>query len=398
MTASRFAVNLLAMYARDLALPDRSFFLFGPRGTGKTTWLRSVLPDAHWVDLLLDRELVRLTRDPGRFGEEVEALPAGRWVVVDEVQRLPKLLDHVQHLLVRYPRRWRFALTGSSARRLKREQANLLAGRVVNRRFFPLTASELGKDFDVDAVLRFGCLPAVQAETGGDAARTDTLEAYGENYLTQEIRYEALVKRLDAFTRFLDVAALANAQVTNVSAIARDAAIARPTVQGYFEILIDTLVAVWLPAWRPRAKIKEVAHPKFYFFDPGAVRALGGRVREPLGAEERGALLETYVLHELRAWMNRSGCGGRLGYWRTPSGSEVDFVWSRGTTSVGIEVKAATRWRQGDATPLVQLLAAKTVRRAFGVYLDREALRQDGVLVLPLKDFLTRLAAGAVIG
>ncbi|TMA55652.1 MAG: hypothetical protein E6J75_11470, partial [Deltaproteobacteria bacterium] len=166
------------MFPRDLALPGRSFFLFGPRGTGKTTWLRTVLPDAHWVDLLLDRELVRLTRDPGRFGEEVEALPPGRWVVVDEVQRLPALLDQVQHLLVRYPPRWRFALTWSSARRLKREQANLLAGRVINRRFFPLTASELGDAFDLEAVLRFGALPGVQAETGGDAARVDVLEAY----------------------------------------------------------------------------------------------------------------------------------------------------------------------------------------------------------------------------
>jgi predicted AAA+ superfamily ATPase len=398
LIASRFTVILLAVFPRELALPGRSFFLFGPRGTGKTTWLRTVLPGAHWIDLLLDRELVRLTRDPGRFGEEVEALPPGRWIVVDEVQRLPALLDQVQHLLVREPGRWRFALTGSSARRLKREQANLLAGRVINRRFFPLTAAELGDAFDVDAVLRFGTLPAVQAETGGEAARTDVLEAYAENYLTQEIRHEALVKRLDAFSRFLEVAALANAQVTNVSAIARDAAVARPTVQGYFDILVDTLIGLWLPAWRPRAKIKEVAHPKFYFFDSGAVRALAGRAREPLGREERGGLLETYVLHELRAWMNRSGCGGQLGYWRTPSGAEVDFVWSRGTTRVGIEVKAASRWRRGDASALAQLLAPKMVRRAYGVYLGREVLRQDGVLVLPLGDFLRRLSAGEAIG
>jgi len=397
LTTSRFTVNLLAVYPRDLVLPERSFFLFGPRGTGKTTWLRTVLPDAHWVDLLLERELVRLTRDPGRFSEEVEALPPGRWIVVDEVQRLPALLDQVQHLLVQHPRRWRFALTGSSARRLKRDQANLLAGRVINRRFFPLTASELGDDFAVERVLRFGTLPAVQAETGGDAARADILEAYAENYLTQEIRSEALVKRLDAFTRFLEVAALANAQATNVSAISRDAAVARPTVQGYFEILVDTLVGVWLPAWRPRAKIKEVAHPKFYFFDPGAIRALAGRVREPLGTEERGGLLETYVFHELRAWMNRSGCRGRLAYWRTPSGSEVDFVFTRSGRNVGIEVKAASRWRRGDAAALAQLVAAKTVRRGYGVYLGRERLRQDGVLVLPLEDFLLRLVAGEVL-
>jgi predicted AAA+ superfamily ATPase len=397
LTASRFTVNLLVMYPRELPLPARSFFLFGPRGTGKTTWLRTALPDALWIDLLLERELVRLTRDPGRLAEQVEALPAGRWIVVDEVQRLPVLLDQVQHLLVRHPRRWRFALTGSSARRLKRERANLLAGRVINRRFFPLTAAELGDDFAADDVLRFGTLPAVQAERGGDAARADILEAYAENYLTQEIRAEAVVKRLDAFTRFLEVAALANGQVTNVSTLARDAAVARPTVQGYFEVLVDTLVGVWLPAWRPRAKVKEVAHPKFYFFDPGVVRALAGRAREPLGAEERGALLETYVLHEIRAWMNRAGSGGRLGYWRTPSGSEVDFIFTRGSRSTGIEVKAASRWRRGDGAALAQLVGQKVVARGYGVHLGRERLRQDGVLVLPLEEFLRGLGAGEVL-
>ncbi len=385
------------MYTRALELPDRSFFLFGPRGTGKTTWLRAMLPDALWVDLLLDRDLVRLTRDPARFGEQVEALPAGSWVVVDEVQRLPALLDQVQHLLVRHPRRHRFALTGSSARRLRREQANLLAGRAINRRFFPLTAGELGADFDVDAVLRFGTLPGVQIERS-PATRADVLEAYAENYLTQEIRHEAVVKRLDSFTRFLEVAALANAQVTNVSALARDAGVARPTVQGYFEILVDTLVGFWLPAWRPRAKVKEVAHPKFYFFDPGAARALAGRAREPVGPEERGALLETYLLHELRAWLERSRGSGQLAYWRTPSGSEVDFIWSRGSTRVGIEVKATKRWRREDAAPLAELLREKAIGRAFGVYLGTEPLIQDRVRVLPLRQFLGQLAAGRVIG
>jgi predicted AAA+ superfamily ATPase len=386
------------MYPRSLSLPDRSFFLFGPRGTGKTTWLRSVLPKARWYDLLLDRELVRLTRDPGRFTEEVEALPRGRWVVVDEVQRLPRLLNEVQDLLVRHPGRHRFALTGSSARKLRRGEANLLAGRVVNRRFFPLTAAELGADFDVGAILRFGCLPAVCAERGGNAARIDVLEAYAENYLTQEIRHEAIVKSLEAFTRFLEVVALVNAQVTNVAGIARDAGVARPTVQGYFEILVDTLVGTWLPAWRPRAKVKEVAHPKFYFFDPGAVRALARRLREPVGDEERGHLLETYVLHELRAHVNRAGCGGELTYWRTPSGSEVDFVWTRGTRAIGIEVKAARRWRRGDGAALAELRGTRQLRGAYGVYLGREALHDGPVRVLPVEQFVSELGAGEIIG
>ncbi len=385
------------MYTRELELPDRSFFLFGPRGTGKTTWLRERLADARWFDLVLDRELVRLTRDPGRFTQEVEALPARSWVVVDEVQRLPALLDEVQDLIARRGARYRFALTGSSARKLRRGGANLLPARVVNRRFFPLTAGELGSEFAPEQVLRFGSLPAVCAERD-ERSRIDLLEAYAENYLTQEIRQEAVVKRLDSFTRFLEVAATVNAQVVNVSAIARDAAVARPTVQGFFEVLVDTLIGTWLPAWRPRAKVKELAHPKFYCFDPGVVRSLAGRLREPLADDERGRLLETHLLHELRAHLNRSGCGGELAYWRTPSGSEVDFVWSRAARAVGIEAKATRRWRREDGASLAALQSEGRIRRAFGVYLGSEALRIGALHVLPLPAFLSALRTGEVIG
>ncbi len=386
------------MYARDLSPPDRSFFLFGPRGTGKTTWLRSVLPNAHRVDLLHDRELVRLLRDPGLFTREVEALRAGSWVVVDEVQKLPALLDEVQDLLVRGRARYRFALTGSSARKLRRSGVNLLAGRAVNRRFHPLCAGELGAEFNLERMLRFGGLPAVWADAPTDAARIDILEAYAENYLTQEIRQEGLVKNLDSFSRFLEIASLVNAQLVNVAGVARDAGVARPTVQGFFEILVDTLIGVWLPAWRPRAKVKEVAHPKFYFFDTGAVRALARRLREPLASDERGALLETWVLHELRAHQNRASSGGEFSYWRTPSGSEVDFIWTRASRSVGIEVKASERWRREDGAALRELMATRKLRHAFGVYRGSASLRDGEIEVLPAAVFAQRLRAGEVIG
>jgi uncharacterized protein len=385
------------MYTRLLALPDRSFFLFGPRGTGKTTWLRQALPDAIWFDLVRDAELLRLVRDPDAFRQRVEAAPPGAWVVIDEVQRHPPLLNDVQDLIARHGRRYRYALTGSSARRLRRERANLLAARVVNRRFFPLTAAELGRDFHLDHALRWGTLPAVASEPE-PRARVELLEAYIENYITQEIRLEAAVRRLDAFTRFLEVAALANAQVTNVSNLARDAAVARPTVQGYFETLIDTLIGVWLPAWRPRARVKEVGHPKFYFFDTGVVRALAGRLREPLERAERGPLLETYIFHELRAYQNHSGCGGDLSYWGTPSRAEIDFIWTRGRRAVGIEVKAVTRWRSDEARPLEGLVAARTVSRAYAVYEGTTTLRAGAVEILPVAAFLERLYAGEIIG
>lgn len=384
-------------YARRLQLPARSFFLLGPRGTGKTTWLHGVLPQARFYNLLLDREVLRLMREPEAFRQEVQALPRGSWVVVDEIQKLPSLLNDIHDLLTVEPKRWKFALTGSSARKLKRADANLLAGRVVTRRMFALTAAELDFHFKLDDLLCFGSLPLVRGERS-HAGRIDLLEAYVETYLTQEIRAEALVRSLDTFTRFLEVVALANGQVTNVAAIARDAAIARPTVQGHFEVLVDTLVGTWLPAYRPRARIKEVQHPKFYFFDPGLVRALARRLREPLDADERGKLLETLILHELRAQVAYSDIGGELSYWRTPSGTEVDFVWSRPGRATGIEVKSSSRWREADGRALKELLAAGTIQRAFGVYAGEHVLRDGAIEVLPVARFVRELAAGRILG
>ena len=385
----------MTTYTRSLVRPERSFFLLGPRATGKTTWLRSVLPEARRYDLLREHELVRLTRDPGQLRREVAALPHGTWVVIDEVQRLPQLLDEVHALMAEEPDRYRFALTGSSARKLRRGDVNLLAGRVISRRFYPLTLQEIG-DVEVDSLLRWGGLPLVRSASS-DADRVDLLEAYSETYLAQEIRAEAVVRGLASFTRFLQVAALANGQVTNTSAIARDAAVARPTVQGWFDVLQDTLVGAWLPAWRPRAKIKEQAHPKFYFFDTGAVRSLSGRLREPIDGLERGHLLETWVFHELRAHISYSGCGGELAYWRTPSGSEVDFVWTRGDRAVAIEVKASDRWRPEHGRALGALTASGVAQRTLAVYLGSERLRDGALHVLPMRDFAADLHAGLVL-
>lgn len=384
------------MFTRRLTVPPRSFLLLGPRGTGKTTWLRRQLPRAHWYNLVLDRELLRLMRDPGTFRQEVEALPRGSWIVVDEVQKLPSLLNEVHDALASAPRRWRFALTGSSARRLRREDVNLLGGRVVTRRMAPLTASEVGRDAPVEDWLRFGGLPLVRSERTV-AARVDLLEAYVETYLAQEIRAEAVVRSLESFTRFLEVAALANAQVTNVASLARDAAVARPTVQGYFDVLVDTLIAAWLPAWRPRAKVKETGHPKFYLFDTGVVRALSRRLREPLDSAERGTLLETLVYHELRAHVAYSQCGGEFSYYRTPSGSEIDFVWVRGKRAVGIEVKASARWREEHGRALTDLHRAGVLSACYGVYLGDRPLQAGAITVLPLNAFLLRLTGGNVL-
>jgi predicted AAA+ superfamily ATPase len=197
--------------------------------------------------------------------------------------------------------------------------------------------------------------------------------------------------------RFLEVAALANAQVTNVASLARDAGVARPTVQGYFEVLTDTLIGAWLPAWRPRARVKETSHPKFYLFDCGVARALAGRLREPLEAAERGTLLETLVFHELRAQIAYAGLGGSLAYYRTPTGTEVDFVWTRGSRAVGIEVKASGRWRPEFGRALAELHGAGVLSDCVGVYLGERPLQAGSVRVLPLHAFARELASGRIL-
>lgn len=383
------------MIARQLQVPERSFFLFGPRGTGKTTWLRQQLSHALWFDLLRTQTFLELSQRPELFRQQVEARPRGSWVVVDEVQRLPSLLNEVHALVAEHGRGYRFALSGSSARKLKRLDVNLLAGRAINRQFFPLTAAEVNFDVDVDRVLQFGLLPQIHSDPG---FAVDALDAYVSNYLREEIQQEALVRRLDSFARFLQVAALMNGQIANVASLARDAAVARPTVQGYFEALTDTLIGVWLPAWRRRAKVKEVARPKFYLFDAGVARALAGRLREPLEGVERGFLLETWILHELRAAIALRNLGGELSYWRTPSGSEVDFIWTRARRAIGIEVKASAKWRAEFGGPLKSLAADRIVQSAIGVYTGAVELKDGPLRVLPVRMFLKELAAGNILG
>jgi predicted AAA+ superfamily ATPase len=352
-----------------------------------------VLPEALWFDLLRTQTVLALSRQPESFRQQVEALPRGTWVVVDEVQRLPHLLNEVHALMSDYGKAYRFALSGSSVRKLKRFDVDLLAGRAINRQFFPLAAAELNYEFHLDQVLQSGLLPQIQAER---AHAVDILDAYVANYIREEIQQEAIVRSLESFARFLEVAALMNGQIVNVAGIARDAAVARPTVQGYFQTLVDTLIGFWLPAWRRRAKVKEVARPKFYLFDPGVARALAGRLREPLERAERGFLLETWVLHELRAAMAFQNLGGQLHYWRTPAGAEVDFVWARAGRAVGVEVKAAATWRSEYSAPLKTLIGEGVLTAGFGVYTGSADLKDGPLRIWPRKRFLRELTDGNV--
>jgi predicted AAA+ superfamily ATPase len=383
------------MYTRTLDPPRKSFFLFGPRGAGKSTWIRARFHDALVFNLLAPEYVVRYERDPTQFRLEVLARSARDWIVLDEVQRVPKLLDEVHYLMEEEGYK-RFVLSGSSARKLKRGGVNLLAGRAILRRLFPLTSAEMDFSVPAERLLRYGSMPlSVTAEN--DDAREEYLRAFVTTYLAEEIRAEGLVRDLGGFSRFLQVASIAAGQRTNVSAIARDSAVSRETARGYFEVLVDTLIADWLPAYRPRAKVKEVALPKLYWFDGGVLHAAAGGFDQPLSADWDGLLLEHLVLHEMRSYVHYLGVKGSLGYWATPSGSEVDFVWWRGTEMVAIEVKSARRYRREFRAGLRSLLGG-TKARTYIVYRGDAELDDEGTRVLPLEVFLRRLHRGDIIG
>ena len=301
---------MLSTYDRINKPPQQSFFLLGMRGVGKSTWVRTILPQALYIDLLDERLYQDLLGDPSLFAQAIDHLAPNDWVIVDEIQRLPMLLNEVHRHIESH--RLRFALLGSSSRKLKAAGVNLLAGRALQKVMFPLTAAELGADFDLDRVLRHGALPLVWRNPEPHAV----LEAYTQLYLREEIRAEALVRNLPGFVRFLPIAALFNGQVINVAGIARDAGVARGTVRGYLEILEDTLLVHRLPAFETRTRVRERKLPKLYWIDPGAVRAVKGQLGE-VAAEERGPLLESWVLTTLRA---------HAGAWTGAPGEPKRFV------------------------------------------------------------------------
>lgn len=327
---------------RLLHPPKQSFFLFGPRGTGKSQWLGERFADACvTVDLLNEELLIELTSEPAALARKLEPLASHDWVVIDEVQRAPVLLNTVHRFIEK--KRLRFVLCGSSARQLRRRGVNLLAGRAVERRLHPFTPAELGERFDIEEALRLGTLPVVWSAP----EKGDTLRAYVQTYLAQEIRNEAAVRGLPSFTRFLPIAALFHAQVLNVASLSRDAGVPRTTVQAYLDILDQTLLTFRLDAYRPRLRVKEVAHPKLYWTDAGLVRAFK-RTLGPLQDEERGALFEGWVAQTLRAMNDYRGLFDDWSYWSSHGSGgtiEVDFLLRRGKQLVAVEAKAGRRFK-----------------------------------------------------
>ena len=386
-------VKYYILYARLLPTPTRSVFLFGPRGTGKTTWIRDRFPTAATYDLLDTREALRLNKTPDALYRELSALPPGSWAVIDEVQKIPELLNEVHRLIETHG--LRFVLSGSSARKLRRRGVNLLAGRAITTTMFPLVSAELGFELDFERALSHGTLPMALVDEDPLAY----LRTYAETYLVQEVQAEALTRSLGAFARFLEIAARQNAQATNATSIARDAGIDRRTVQSHFGILTDTLIGYWLPSWKLKSATKQVQQSKFYFFDGGVVRALSGRLPYPPTQEERGPLVETLILNEIRAFLSYSGCHYRPHYWRSYDGAEVDVLCETTAGFVAIEIKAASRWdrRFNRGLHRVRQHLDRHETTCYGVYLGQRAALWDDVRVLPVLDFLKRLWDGGIL-
>ncbi len=364
----------------------------GPRGSGKSTWLRAIFTDAHVIDLLSERTYQRLLANPGQFADELRAVPADHWVIVDEVQRLPGLLNEVHRFIEE--KRLRFVLCGSSARKLKRAGINLLAGRALHRAMHPFVPEELGALFDLEESLRYGVLPIVWDST----AREETLTAYARLYLKEEIQAEALVRNLPGFARFLPLAAIFHGQHINVSTISREAGVARTTVAGYLEILEETLLCFRLPAYEARLRMRERKLPKWYWCDPGIVRAMK-RSTGSATPEERGALFEGMVAQLIRAYKDYRSICDDMYYW-APAGrstTEVDFLIVRADELIAIEAKSGSTFTESWCRGLRAVAKLKGLQRRIIVYPDGPVLHtKDGIDVIPFENFADQLAANSL--
>jgi len=384
------------MFRRNLLLPasgEDSFFLWGPRQTGKTTLLKQCYPDARWLDLLKADEFGRYAANPERLREEIEVdgLPPGGQVVIDEVQKVPALLDEAHWLIEN--RGVQFALCGSSARKVRRGAANLLGGRAARFELLGLTAAELGAEFNLTRLLNHGYLPRMY-----EAKRpTRRLDAYVANYLKEEVAAEGLVRSLPAFAGFLNAAALSDGEIVNFSNIAADCAVSGRTARGYFEILEDTLLGRWLPAYRKRPKRRLVAAPKFYFSDVGVVNRLARRGVLEAGSELYGKAFENWVFHELSAFLAYREQDDALAYWRLAGGTEVDFVV--GDMRLAVEAKASANVVGRHLKGLRSLAKdnPQVGKRVVACLETRPRRTEDGIDILPAADFARRLWQGELL-
>lgn len=376
-------MTLISRFFED---PAKSFFLFGPRGTGKSTLMKKRYKDAIWIDLLRPQILRSYLARPEQLHELIKGTPKQKIVVIDEVQRAPSILS-VVHEILEEKKGYQFILTGSSARKLKRTSADLLGGRALRRVMHPFMASELGPHFSFTAALQYGMLPLIFEESKPH----ETLDAYIELYLYEEIQAEGLIRNLESFSRFLEAISFSHASILNVTNIARECEAKRKTVENYIEILEELLLAFQLTNFTKRAKRVLSVHPKFYLFDVGIFRTL--RTRGPLDTDHEidGAALEGLVAQHLRAWNDYSSSKHSIHFWRTRSGVEVDFIIYGPTDLWAIEVKNSKRVDPQDTQGLESFLEDYPMAKTLLLYRGSEYIQKKNVLCIPCEDFLRQL-------
>jgi predicted AAA+ superfamily ATPase len=373
------------MYSRLIQAPKaKSFFLFGPRGTGKTTWVKSVFKDGLYLDLLEAELFNDLLANPQRL-ENLIPKDFNDWIILDEVQRVPDLLNEVHRLIEKW--KYKFILTGSSARKLKRKGPNLLAGRALTYFLHPLTAAELGGDFDLNHSLNYGHLPCAYTESDPKAY----LESYVKTYLEEEIQQEGLTRNLSAFSRFLEAASFSQASTLSISSVARECAVERKVVENYFNILEDLLIAYRIPIFSKKAKRRMATHPKFYFFDVGLYRTLRPMGPLDMPEEVQGIAFETLFFQELNAINDYLGLDYKIYYWKTPADLEVDFVLYGKKGIKAFEIKRTGKVHNQMLRGLKSFLKDYPSAKAYFIYGGERRMREGNIEIIPIKEVLRKL-------
>lgn len=382
------ASNIPRLLDLKYLLNKKSYFLFGPRQTGKSWLIREQLSNYKTYNLLRAKDFNRLNANPSLLGEEVFA--QDEIVIIDEIQKIPALLDEVQYLIEE--KGINFLLTGSSSRKLKRGSVNLLGARARIQNIHPFVSAELGDKFSLERATLIGLIPGIYFS---DDPEKD-LESYINVYLQQEIAAEGISRNLGAFGRFLEVAALCHAEEINYTNIASDAQVSRTTVIDYFRILLDTLLIYELKPWKQGVKRKTVERAKFYFFDFGVVRKLQGLSEVIPRTNLYGKAFESIIFQELRAYCDYNNISN-LNYWRTYEKDEVDFILDN---RVAIEVKAKTNIQRSDFKGLAKIKDEGDEINKYIIVCSEERIRipkdYPYITIMPWKEFFAALWKGEI--